>query len=85
MDAVELRNVFLYSTFRFFFWSDDIVLSTFTKNAIKSFVIGIGVLILNLNYFPKSMVLGQKTIITFSLQLISLHKLHFCGSYEQIY
>ena len=35
----------------FVFQLDDIVLSTFTKNAIKSFVIGIGVLILNLNYF----------------------------------
>ena len=63
MDAVELRNVFLYSTFRFLFWSDDIVLSkSFTKNAIKSFVIGIGVLILNLNYFPKVWFLDKKQL-----------------------
>ena len=62
MDAVELRNVFLYSTFRFLFWSDDIVLNTFTKNAIKSFVIGIGVLILNLNYFPKVWFLVKKQL-----------------------
>ena len=62
MDAVELRNVFLYSTFRCLFWSDDIVLSTFTKNAIKSFVIGSGVLILNLNYFPKVWFLDKKQL-----------------------
>ena len=37
------------------------------------------------NFFPQSMVLGQKTIITSSLKLISSHKLHFRGSYEQIY
>ena len=62
MDAVELRNVFLYSTFKFLFWSNDIVLSTFTKNAIKSFVIGSGVLILNLNYFPKVWFLDKKQL-----------------------
>ena len=62
MDVVELRNVFLYSTFRFLFWSDDTVLSTFTKNAIKSFVIGIGVLILNLNYLPKVCFLDKKQL-----------------------
>ena len=62
MDVVELRNVFLYNTFRFLFWSDDIVLSTFTKNAIKSFVIGIGFLILNLNYFPKVWFLDKKQL-----------------------
>ena len=45
--------------FRFLFWLDDIVLSTFTKNAMKSFVIGIGVLILNLNYFPKEWFLDK--------------------------
>ena len=48
--------------FRFLFWLDDIVLSTFTKNAIKSFVIGIGVLILNLNYFPKEWFLDKKQL-----------------------
>ena len=62
MDVVELRNVFLYSMFIFLFWSDDIVLSTFTKNAVKSFVIGIGVLILNLNYLPKVWFLDKKQL-----------------------
>ena len=62
MDAVELWNVFLYNTFIFLFWSDDIVLSTLTKNAIKSFVIGIGVLILNLDYFPKIWFLDKKQL-----------------------
>ena len=31
------------------------------------------------------MVFGQKTIITSFLQIIFLHKLHFCASYKQIY
>ena len=48
--------------FRFLFRLDDIVLSTFTKNAMKSFVIGIGVLILNLNYFPKEWFLDKKQL-----------------------
>ena len=62
MDVVELRNVFLYITFIFLFWSNDTVLSTFTKNAIKCFVIGIGVLILNLNYLTKVWFLNKKQL-----------------------
>ena len=48
--------------FKFLFRLDNIVLSTFTKNAIKNFVIGIGVLILNLNYFPKEWFMDQKKL-----------------------
>ena len=31
------------------------------------------------------MVFGHKTIITSFLQIMCLHKLHFCASYEQVY
>ena len=66
MDVVELRNVFLYNTFIFLFWSNDTVLSTFTKNAIKSFVIGVGVLILILNNLPKVWFLDKNNYYFFS-------------------
>ena len=62
MDVVELRNVFLYNTFRFIFSSNHTVLSTFIKNAIKSSVIGSIVLILNLNCFPKVWFLDKKKL-----------------------
>ena len=44
------------------FWSNDTVLSTFTKNAIKNFVIGFGVLILILNYLPKVWFLDKRQL-----------------------
>ena len=81
MDVVQLWNFFFYNTFIFFFWSAETILSNLTKNAVKKFVIGKKVLN---NFFlvAPSMVFGQKTIMTFFLQIISLHKLHFCVSYE---
>ena len=76
-------NFFFYSTFIFLFWSADTIFSNLTKNAVKKFVIGKKILIIFFSCLKYGF--WTKTIITFFLQIISLHKLHFCVSYEEIY
>ena len=84
MDVVQLWNFFLYSTFIYIFWSIDIIFSNLTKNALKIFKLEKIVLNKFILVAP-NMIFEQKTIITFFLQIISLHTLHFHISYKEVY
>ena len=84
MDVVQLQNFFLYSTFIYIFWLIDTIFSNFTKNALTFFKLEKQVLNKFILVAP-NMIFEQKKIITFFLQIISLHKLHFHVSYKEVY
>ena len=55
-----------------------------TKNALKNFKLD-KKFINKFFLVAPNMVFGQKTIITFFLQITSLHKLYFHVCYEEVY
>ena len=77
-------GIFSCKAHLYFFLSIDTIFSNLTKNALKFFKLEKKVLN---NFFlvAPNMVFGQKTIITFFLQIISLHKLDFRVCYEEVY